>query len=347
MTPVIALSSEIDFEDELLNINTFHALLDALHRLFEDESLSVGQELSANWYDWVSNLKSFLELDEFEINLSEIDEEVPVEEAAIQYQYSGNRVKAELDQGTCSLVFGSKLQFSESQKSIISEVTEHFKQALTIQKYFKRHIHLLHDLYDRFENLPICAALLDKTSRCQLINKKLIELCNKDDNFRLQDNFISYLKKGNDVLIESQVQLTHSESVIIELSDYIYVVKKIDNCTLAEVDEGFEYALFVFPCVLNNISKPFIESETCIELDLVKSGLSKKEAALAVYIGLGGSTHAYADAVSRSLKTIQTQLKTIYKKCHIHSQKELVQLIYTKRVDHYLNQIFRLNIGGQ
>lgn len=67
--------------------------------------------------------------------------------------------------------------------------------------------------------------------------------------------------------------------------------------------------------------------------------LSDKEASLAIHIAHGLSPNDYAAQVHRSVQTVRTQLKTVYRKMQLSHQKELVTTISALKQEAQLARI--------
>lgn len=137
------------------------------------------------------------------------------------------------------------------------------------------------------------------------------------------------------------VSLTHTtgfddqqESLFRKLSVFFFQALHIQQHFMTQHQQ-----LAALQNCLNQLQADLIATEDLQAALHQKFDLSTKEARLAINIAHGLSPNDYAVQVHRSVQTVRTQLKTVYRKMQLSNQKELVTTITAVKQETQLARI--------
>lgn len=180
-------------------------------------------------------------------------------------------------------------------------------------------------LMDVLDKSGITAILMDKHSRCLTSTHTAKHACALQKLFEFRSGKLVWHVQP----LKFRRMLSHPSCVNFEIEE------RHDKCSwrtrtelLASQDNESLVLLLIEP-IAHQLSAP--------DADWVMSQfpLTRKEAELATALAIGASTRTYANDTGLSIHTVRNQLKSIFDKLDVHSQKDLVCYITRRqaRVD--------------
>lgn len=315
---------------------------------------SVLNDIDSNWYELVENLFDFFEqysvVDAFKngqlvddqlknilhaaannIGVNKISISPLMDSDWVESGVSNNQL--DLDKKSQTIKVKNQVNeviFTYSDLSLVDlnklkRFSEFYFQSLSIQIEAYKQSRFIKGLYKSLHQYPLPIVILDHLNNRYFCNASYSAFIgNKNDSF---DVYSKWIVSG----------INNKESSGVVSGCYFSQVALSAGFEPLQENSDISSVVFIYPLKEFNFDACLLSEK--ISSDLLDKGLTDKEAKLALYIAGGKTPSEYSKIVSRSIKTIQTQVKSIFKKLGIHSQQELMHAVYDINTRVYLKHV--------
>ena len=338
-------------QDSLDNSVQWCTLIDQLYSMPE-EAVGATGAVQAQWQRLLSQVARFIGIQA--LNLEWLDEGPGLygTTASDEWIVESPRLAVKSDPmlyhgrlGYCRLTAKHDHALSEWHRERVCEFSRHCFQYFSLLGRFFQLNEEIKALYDALHSLPWGVVLLDAGLKPVFSNRFAAELTDRYDDLSIDRNRIAYWVDGKDCLshrlfkfdrefewVPGRIKRCYFEP--LQMTFY-----KLHSSTLSDlICQEFTYCLFLDERFGGNVLTRVKNAPEPITQYLQRHyELTPREIQLAYNLSLGLTVAQYADLSRRSVLTVRSQKKSVYRKLNINDQKSLIKLIWKNDMGVFLD----------